>query len=154
MSFRWHKFNKLDQYGFTLIELVIIIVVLGILSAVAIPRFNNMTETSKVSATKKEMMTIKRALVGNPEAIAGGTYIDRGYEGDVGSLPSTLTALVSKPGSVAVYDKLTGLGWNGPYIDSTENKYLVDAWGVAYIYNSSSRYIQSVGGDDTLTIRF
>jgi MSHA pilin protein MshA len=41
-----------NQSGFTLIELVIIIVVLGILAAVAIPKYFNMIDDAKVSACK------------------------------------------------------------------------------------------------------
>jgi len=145
---------KLGRDGFTLIELVIIIVTLGILAAVAIPKFANMIESSKVSATKKEMIELKRAIIGNPEAVAGGEYVDRGFEGDIGFVPSSLTDLVAKPDSVVVYDKLTRLGWNGPYIDSLGGDYLKDAWGTAYVYAPSNRHIISVGGSDSITVTF
>ncbi len=129
-----------------------IIVVLGILAAVAVPRFGDITESSKITATKKELATLKIAIAGNPDAIAGGKYIDRGFEGDVGFLPSQLPDLVSKPDSVSTYNKLTGLGWNGPYIDSTEDNYLKDAWDVAYVYQPASRRILSVGGTDSIIV--
>lgn len=148
------KFSKLDTRGFTLIELVIVIITLGILAAVAIPKFSDMTESSKITATKSELLSLKRAIAGNPEALAGGRYIDRGFEGDVGFVPSQLEDLAAKPGSVSVYDKLTGLGWNGPYIDATENSYLTDAWGNAYIFLSASRQILSVNGTDTIKVSF
>ncbi len=146
--------TRLDQGGFTLIELVIIIVTLGILAAVAIPKFGNMAESSKVNATKKEMMELKRAIVGNPDVISGGEYVDRGFEGDVCFLPSLLGDLVVKPDSVTTYNKLTRLGWNGPYIDSSGGNYLKDAWGVVYVYDPSNRRVLSVGGPDTITITF
>lgn len=146
--------NKLDQFGFTLIELVIILVVLGILAAVAVPKFGNMAESSKANATRDEMRSLKRAIVGNPEAVSGGEYIDRGFEGDVGFVPSLLSDLVIKPGSVAAYNKLTRLGWNGPYIDSSGGSYLKDAWNSAYVYQSGNRRIISVGGSDSLIVSF
>ncbi|MFH1373273.1 MAG: type II secretion system protein [bacterium] len=143
-----------DQGGFTLVELVIIIVVLGILAAVAIPRFADMTEGSKANATKKEMMALKRAIAGNPEVVSGGEYVERGFEGDVGYAPSQLVDLTIKPDSVPVYNKLTRLGWNGPYIDSSGGTYLSDAWETAYVYEPSNRRIRSTGSSDTITITF
>lgn len=141
--------SKLGQGGFTLIELVIVIVVLGIIAAVAIPKFGNFAENSKINATKEEMIALKRAIVGNPTAVSGGAYIDRGFEGDVGFAPSSLTDLVIKPGSVSVYNQLTRLGWNGAYIDSSGGDYIKDAWGDNYVYSFASRTITSTAGGGT-----
>ncbi|MFQ6007762.1 MAG: hypothetical protein ACE5K8_02315 [Candidatus Zixiibacteriota bacterium] len=137
-----------------MVELVIIVIALGILAAVAIPKFADMVESSKVNATKKEMLELKRAIIGNPEAVAAGEYIDRGFEGDVGFVPSNLTDLAVKPDSIAAYDKLTRLGWNGPYIDTSGGDYLKDAWGVAYVYEPANRRLISVGGSDSIIITF
>ncbi len=149
-----YKTPKLGQEGFTLTELVIIIVTLGILAAVAIPKFGDLTENSKITATKNEMMAIKRAIVGNAEAISAGQYVDRGFEGDIGLPPTQLQDLVIKPGSLLVYNKLTSIGWNGPYMDSTEGSYLKDAWGVNYVYQVSNRRLISVSGSDSIIVNF
>ncbi|MEW6412938.1 MAG: prepilin-type N-terminal cleavage/methylation domain-containing protein [Candidatus Zixiibacteriota bacterium] len=146
--------GKLVQNGFTLIELVMIIVVLGVLAAVAVPKLGDVTESSKITATQKELATLKVAIAGNPDAIAGGKYVDRGFEGDVGFVPSQLQDLVSRPDSVSAYNKLTALGWNGPYIDSTDGNYLKDAWNVAYVYQPAGRRIISVGGSDSIIVGF
>jgi len=146
--------TRLDRGGFTLVELVIIIVTLGILAAVAIPKFADLAENSKINATKKEMMELKRAIAGNPEVVSGGQYVERGFEGDVGFVPSSLTDLAAKPDSIATYDKLTRLGWNGPYIDSSGGDYLKDAWETAYVYDPPNRRLRSVGGSDTITVTF
>ena len=145
---------ELRQSGFTLVELVIIIVTLGILAAVAIPKFGDIAESSRVTATTEEMQNLKRAVIGNPKVVAGGELIDRGFMGDVGFAPAQLSDLAVKPGSLAVYNKLTRLGWNGPYIDSDNNSYLTDSWGAAYVYSAGSRTITSVGGADTITVSF
>ncbi|MBU8932380.1 MAG: type II secretion system GspH family protein [candidate division Zixibacteria bacterium] len=142
------------QAGFTLVELVIIIVVLGILAVVAVPKFGDISESSKVVATRNEMQTLQLAIVGNPAAVAGGAYIDRGFEGDIGYAPSLLADLVAKPDSIALYNRLTRLGWNGPYVDSSNGEYLTDAWGTTYVYTPASRLIRSVGGSDTITVTF
>ena len=142
------------QNGFTLIEIVIVIIVLGIVAAVAIPKMGLITENSKITASREEMLALKKAIVGDPRVAAGGEYINRGYEGDVGFPPSTLTDLVVKPDSISAYDKFTRIGWNGPYIDSAGQDYLTDAWGSAYIYNSASRTITSVGVTPNIVISF
>ncbi|MFH2055739.1 MAG: prepilin-type N-terminal cleavage/methylation domain-containing protein, partial [bacterium] len=70
--------------GFTLVELVVIIVVLGILAAVGIPKVGSLIGSSKESQTKAELVELKRAIVGNPQATAAGSYTDRGFLGDCG----------------------------------------------------------------------
>ena len=147
--------RTLGRGGFTLIEIVIIIVTLGILAAVAVPKFADMANSAKVNATKQEMMSLKKAIVGDPSAVAGGEYIDRGFEGDIGNPPSQLSDLVQKPDSLALYNPLTRLGWNGPYIDGANNDYLTDAWGNAYVYQPGSRRLISTGGGaDTIAVTF
>jgi prepilin-type N-terminal cleavage/methylation domain-containing protein len=140
--------------GFTLIELVMVIVVLGILSAVAIPQFSDMAGSSKISATRKEMQEIKRAIVGNADLISGGQLVDRGFEGDVGFTPSLLVDLGRKPDSVSTYNKLSRLGWNGPYIDTAGGNYLTDSWGTGYVYLPAQRRLMSVHGVDTISVSF
>lgn len=143
--------------GFTLVELVIIIVTLGILAAVAVPRFVDLSENSKVTATKDEMARIKRAIVSNAAVVVGGEYVDRGFEGDVGFVPGSLADLAYRPDSIAVYDPLSRLGWNGPYLDSTGTEYLTDAWGNGYTYDRVNRRIVSVGAGgpgDSIIVRF
>jgi prepilin-type N-terminal cleavage/methylation domain-containing protein len=50
------------QSGFTLIELVIVIVILGILAAVAIPKYEDMREEARVAALKGQLGSIRSAL--------------------------------------------------------------------------------------------
>jgi prepilin-type N-terminal cleavage/methylation domain-containing protein len=132
--------------GFTLIELVIIIVVVGVLATVAVPVIGNMMETSRINATRQEMLLLKTAIVGRADSGV------RGYENDVGSLPPTLQGLVIKPAGVTDYDRFTKTGWNGPYINTDNADYLKDAWGVNYLYDQGSRMLKSSGGPDTLTV--
>ena len=143
------------QRGFTLIEIVIIIVTLGILAAVAVPKFVDLTDNAKVNATKQELLTLKRGIIGNPDVVAGGEYVDRGFEGDVGFVPSSLHDLVVKPDSVAPYNVLNRLGWNGPYVDSAGGEFATDAWGTPYVYLAGARTILSTGGgSDTIRVTF
>lgn len=145
---------RADRKGFTLIELILVIVVLGIIAAVAIPRMGDFAESSRQSATLSELQTLKRAIVGNASVVAGGRYVDVGFEGHLGHPPASLWELGRMPDSLAVYNKFTRIGWNGPYIDTSGGEFLIDAWRIDYIYDQSGRTISSVGGSDTITISF
>jgi len=134
--------------GYTLIELIIIVLVVGVLATVAVPVIGNMIGVSKESATRKEMTLIKTAIVGRTDGEI------RGYENDVGSPPPSLQGLVSRPAGVAVYNRFTKIGWNGPYLEADNDAYLMDAWGVNYVYDSVARTIKSAGGPDTITVAY
>jgi len=51
-----------NQKGFTLIELIVVIVILGILSAVAVPKFVNMQEEAKTAALEGARGSVKSAV--------------------------------------------------------------------------------------------
>ena len=134
--------------GFTLIEMVMVIAVLGIMAAVAIPVIGTFITSAQETATKDEMRVLVRAIAGSDEAK------DRGFEGDVGFAPSSLVDLVRKPDSVATWDPFLDLGWNGPYLDSSGSDYLRDAWDSAYVYNPGARTIESIGSGTSISISF
>jgi len=140
--------------GFTLVELVITIVVLGILATVAIPKIGGLIKSSKETATKAEMAELKMAIIGDAKVVAGGKMVNRGFLGDVGHPPSQLLDLVVKPDSLSAYDHVLGFGWNGPYIDTGDGSCFQDAWNVAYSYNAGARTLVSTGSGVNITLGF
>ncbi|HLQ66208.1 MAG TPA: prepilin-type N-terminal cleavage/methylation domain-containing protein [Candidatus Limnocylindrales bacterium] len=55
-------FRSKSESGFTLIELVIVIVILGILAAVAIPKYEDMREQARVATVKGQLGSIRSAV--------------------------------------------------------------------------------------------
>lgn len=123
------------ERAFTLIEIVMVIVLLGIIAAVAVPRFIDFSRTARVNVTKQKLEVLRKAVVGDPSVAAGGTYSSRGYRGDVGSMPSTLSLLTSH---TVTWNRYTKTGYNGPYIDASSGEPFRDAWGNNFVYNSAA----------------
>lgn len=100
--------------GFTLIELMLVVIIIGALVAMVMPRLAGRSEQARVSAAQADISAnIATAL--------------KLYELDNGSYPAAnegLNALLSKP-STAKY-------WNGPYLE----KRPLDPWGREYQYDS------------------
>lgn len=124
------------RVGFTLIEVVIVILVIGVLASVAIRQIGTTIDTAKYEQTKRELDHLAFAIVGNPEVRDAGTRSDFGYVGDNGALPPTLDALASNPGLAT---------WNGPYVagGATATDFKTDGWGIAYLY--ADTMIRSTG---------
>jgi len=143
------NFMSSTDAGFTMIELVMVIVVMAALAAVSVPRINDFITNSKIQASKNEMLQIRAAISGTPDRTAGGRYVDRGYIGDVGALPSSLNDLITNPGLPA-YDYFSRTGWNGPYlVDNGTGEILRDAWLVNYVLNVADSTIRSLGPNKT-----
>ena len=134
-----------QQQGFSLIEMAVIIIVVGILTAVAMRSATNVIDDTRRTRTEREMQMLADAIVGNPDITSSGIRSDFGYVGDVGAFPPNLDALTSNPGGYAT--------WQGPYTsvrftqDSSDLK--LDAWGSAYSY-SGGITITSSGSGTTL----
>jgi len=132
--------------GFGLIELTMVIIIVGILVAVAMQSATVIVQDARRVKTEQEMEMLTKAIVGDPSILSNGRRADFGYVGDVGGFPPDLQALYENPGGYGT--------WAGPYLppglaqDSTGFK--TDEWGSPYSY-SGEVAITSTGSGSTLT---
>ena len=125
-----------NSYGFTLIEIVLVVIILGIIATIATMNFSTTVDTMKQEATLTEMDAIAKAIAGNPQIVSDGARTDFGYVGDVGALPANLDVLVNNPGYAT---------WHGPYLESgfSTDDFKRDGWN-AY-YTITDTVIRSTG---------
>lgn len=129
--------------GFTLIEIMIVMVIIAMLAALVGPRLMGALSGSKVKATKIQIETLSNAV--DTFHIDTGRYPTQ-QEG--------LTALLENPPATPIPN------WNGPYL--RKNKIPTDEWGKPFFYANPSTHRMSFdiysygadgkpggGGDDT-----
>ena len=103
--------------GFTLVEIMLVVVIIAALAAMVVPRLSGRSEQAKRSVAKSDIDAhLATAL--------------KLYELDNGNFPSTgqgLKALLEKPSTSPI-----PANWNGPYIEKPPK----DPWGREYEYHS------------------
>ena len=136
--------KKNNLHGFTLIELVIVILILGVVGTVATMRMSESIETARYEQTKQELDQLATAIAGNPVVHAAGARSEFGFVGDNGCLPGNLDQLVQDPGWTT---------WDGPYVETGPNgdDFKKDGWNVNYAY--SDTLIRSTGSGSNIDKR-
>ncbi|MBF0316197.1 MAG: prepilin-type N-terminal cleavage/methylation domain-containing protein [Oligoflexia bacterium] len=138
----------MSNKGFTLIEMAMVILLLGILSAIAIPQFINFSSDAKSSVTRERLTALRNAIKGDATVVANGSYTKIGYENHLGKLPTTLDDLITQ-GKNLSYNPYSKLGWRGPYIDASNPYWNKDAWGSNFQYSLAQKKITSCGSDQS-----
>jgi len=109
--------------GFTLVEMLLVVVIIGILAALVLPKIAGRGEQARVTAAHAQIAAFKSAL--------------NAYEVDNGSYPkgnSGLQALMTRPGDLP--------NWRGPYLDESGG-IPKDPWGNDYLYECPGRHNSS-----------
>lgn len=117
--------------GFTLVELIVVVIIIGLLAGLVLPQFIRQEEKAKLRTTKAQIELF-------------GTALDT-FRLDVGRYPTTdegLQALRQKPGGLE--------RWDGPYL---RKDLPLDPWSKPYAYRSPGEHgpydIVSYGADGT-----
>jgi general secretion pathway protein G len=103
-----------NQAGFTLVELIVVVIIIGLLAGLVVPQFIKQEEKATAKAAKAQIELF-------------GTALDT-FRLDVGRYPNSqegLASLMQKPGGV---DR-----WDGPYL---RKDLPPDPWGKPYVYKS------------------
>ncbi len=114
----WLPKGDLSLAGFTLIELMLVVIIISALAAMVLPRLAGRSEQARIAAANADI----RANIATALKL---------YELDNGQFPISsegLQALLSKPPSAS--------NWNGPYLE----KEPVDPWGREYVYKSPGQH--------------
>ena len=138
MQFHFHRHRA--GRGFTLVEMLLVLVILAVLAAIVIPKFSGRSEQAKVTAAKSQISSIELAL--------DAFEVDNGFypKGSAG-----LTSLIEAPSGAQ--------NWKGPYL---KKGIPLDPWGNPYVYtypgrNNADYDLMSngpdgrSGGDDDIT---
>ncbi len=109
--------NVKNRQGFSLIEILLVVIIIATLSAMVVPRLSGRSEQARQAAAKADIE------VNIPTAL-------KLFELDNGFLPTTsqgLAALIQRPTSTPIPEN-----WNGPYLE----KMPTDPWSRPYQYLS------------------
>lgn len=103
--------TRTARHGFTLIEVLIVLAMIVLLSAILVPVGLRQVESGRMKAAKVQLTKIQSAI--------------NLYQTDVSQLPESLRDLVTRP-----TDEEIARNWGGPYIKDAPK----DPWGIAYQY--------------------
>ncbi|MEM6332664.1 MAG: type II secretion system major pseudopilin GspG [Planctomycetota bacterium] len=98
-------------HGFTLIEIMVVVIVIGILAALIVPSFFGRAGKARAAVAKQQIGTLETAI--------------NLFEQDYGRFPQTLEELTTRPSDVDDDQ------WTPPSIKSGD---LTDPWGNAFVY--------------------
>jgi general secretion pathway protein G len=118
--------SGMSSGGFTLIEIMLVVVILGILATVVLTNLSGRDKEARINATRTSISAICTAI--------------ETYELDNGSFPASMQSLVTSSGEP---------NWKGPYIRGGMSA-LQDPWGTPFTYTpkGDNDYVVTSAGPD------
>lgn len=120
-----------QQQGFTLLEMVLVLFLIGLLASAGLLFTEGVEDQAKYDETKRRMELIRKAIVGDHTRTINGAPEISGFATDMGRLPECLAELIF-PRNCADdddlpdwnYDADSGiwLGWRGPYLNTLNDR--------------------------------
>lgn len=101
--------------GFTITEIIVVLVVIGILMGILLRGLRTVQENAKQRAVRVDLQKIQLKM--------------EDYRTSIGKYPDKMSDLAIRPTDVT-----SGQRWQGPYV---EEKELTDPWGNAYVYKAT-----------------
>lgn len=171
-----------DRSGFTLLELVLVLVILSILATVALEAIEPQVDQTRFETTQRTIANVEDALIGTTnQRGADGSPLFTGFVADVGRLPVsrfedtstilTLRELWERPSTIAEFsirpaiedngvplgqedaEILVSSGWNGPYLRlPVGSNSLQDGWGNRMVSPSPTTGYSHLRGENDVDI--
>lgn len=112
--------NKSMQPGFSFIEMMVALLIMGIMAGLIGPRVMGLLTKGKQTATTNTLKIVKQSI--------------KQYKMEVGTYPNSLQDLIKKPENIS--------GWHGPYVgdeDKANPEVPLDGWNQDLVYKRNAQ---------------
>lgn len=126
-------FRRSDRRGFTLVELLVVIVVLAVLAAIVLPKFVGASQRSREAALRADLKLLRNAIA----AFNADTAV---YPASLADLAAT-SAPASGKTAAGTDQNITASDWHGPYIEEVPTDPIN---GAAFSYSTAAGTVGKV----------